>query len=381
MFYLDNAATTPVLKEVLEVSLPYLSEHFANPSSVYSPGIEASKAIKAARESLAKVFHVSPEGIVFCSGATESNYLAFMGCAFSQRVKGKQVVISSIEHASVIKAAEFLKGQGYQLLEVPVSSEGIIDLEFLERSISEETSLVSCIAVSNEVGILQPLEDAGALIKKKNPKTLFHVDATQAVGKVSLPIKSAKIDLLSLSGHKFGAPKGIGALMMTRPLPIVPVMEGGGQENGWRGGTENVFGIVSLGEAVKLAESNRVHVYQQMLAYRQEWVSFLRQYPELYIYDSPYILPFYLNIAFPSIPAEVFLHHLEAQQIYVSTGSACSSKKSRISHVWEAIGISPKVATSMIRLSFSKQNLDEDRKELFDRFSAVMDELKSLSAF
>ncbi|MGK5094633.1 cysteine desulfurase family protein [Deltaproteobacteria bacterium TL4] len=380
MFYLDNAATTPVPSEVLNVSLPYLTEHFANPSSVYDLGMANARAIKASREKLAKVFQVPSEGIVFCSGATESNFLALMSCAQAARLKGKQIIISELEHPSVSNAAIFLQNQGWQIDKVRTLPEGIVDVAHLESLLSTNTRLVSCLAVSNEIGTKQPLEKIGALIKHKNPQALFHVDATQALGKIALPLSSAPIDMFSIGGHKVGAPKGIGALIMTHSLPVVPIMSGGGQEHGWRGGTENVFGIVALSEAILLIEKQREETYRHMLTYKRQWLDFLTsQHPEIRRFESEHVLPFYLNLALTPIPAEVFLHHLEAQQIYVSTGSACSSnKKNKIKSIWPMVGVNSTIANSMIRLSFAKQNLSEDLNQLFQQFSQVVGTLKQI---
>ncbi|MBF0350547.1 MAG: cysteine desulfurase [SAR324 cluster bacterium] len=378
MFYLDHAATTPVFPEVLTAALPYLNTEFFNPSSLYSPGVKVSRFVKTARERIAHYFGVSPGNVVFCSGATESNFMAFMSTAFSSRLSGQEIVISAIEHPSVTKAAEFLKSRGFEIKILPIDHSGTVDLSQLLSVLSSETRLVSCMAVNNEIGTLQPLELLGKAIKQYNPKIMFHVDATQAVGKIPLSIRLAEIDMLSLSGHKLGAPKGIGALIMRRDLPVQPLMEGGGQENGWRGGTENVFGIVALEKALTIMEQNRQKTSTQMIHYKQKWLDFLgEQHPDLYIYTTDYVQPFYLNFGIPQVPAEVFLHHLEAKGIFVSTGSACSSRKSKVSPVWELVGVPQKKAKTMIRLSFGYENLEEDQELLFKIFSEVIRDLRT----
>lgn len=379
MFYLDYAATTPVLPDVLEVSLPYLKEHFANPSSVYDLGIRAAKAVKESRHALAKIFQIPSGEITFCSGATESNHLALVGCAYSKQLKGNQFIVSSIEHPSIQSTAEFLISQGFDVDYIRVLPDGIIDMDHFESLVSKDTRVVSCIAVNNEIGTLQPLNDIAKVLRRKNAKAVFHVDATQAIGKIPFSLKSQSIDMISLSGHKFGAPKGIGALLMTHAVPIVPLMKGGGQENGRRGGTENVFGIVALAESLRIAEFQKHELYEKITAYRDRWIHYIRQnHPKIQIYTSPHVLPYYLNIAIPGIPAEVFLHHLESLKIYVSTGSACSSKKSAVSHVWQAINVSPDLARSMIRMSFSAKNIEEDWEELSTRFSKAVNTLEEL---
>ncbi len=379
MFYLDNAATTPVLPEVLEKSLPYLTDHFGNPSSLHVLGMEVARSIKTARQEVAKWFRVPAEYVTFTSGGSESNHLALWGAAHAIGLKGKRIVVSEIEHPSILRTVEKLGKQGFEVVYVRTLAEGIIDLDHLDTLMNEETRIVSCMAVNNEVGTRQPLDTIGPLLKLRNPKSVFHVDATQAIGKIPLPIKTAKIDLISLSGHKIGAPKGIGALIASRPLNLESVILGGGQENGLRSGTENVFGIIALAEAFKLAEKNRESTWENLAEFRQNWMVFLKQNcSKIQIYQSPHTLPHYLNLALVPVPAEVFLHHLEAEEIYVSNGSACSSRKAKHSHVLQAIGMHPELVQSMIRLSFGQQNVDDNQEELFRRFTRVYQELKSL---
>ncbi len=377
MFYLDNASTTTILPAVLEKSLPYLTQHFGNPSSIHHLGVEVARSIKSVRQTFAQLLHVSKEGIIFCGSGTEANHLALWGVAHSGNLKGNQIIVSSLEHPCILRTAEALQQQGFQVDYIRSLPEGVIDITHLESLISKETRLVSCMAVNNEIGTRQPLAEIGQMIEQKNPNTLFHVDAVQALTKIILPIKDAKIDLISISGHKIGAPKGIGALISVGHIPLAPVILGGGQEYGIRGGTENVFGIMAFGEAAHLGEKRRTRSFEALTKYKQRWLDFLIQKcPQVQIFQSPHVLPHYLNLSIPPIPAEVFLHHLEAEGIYVSIGSACSSKKVQISHVLQAVGIKSTIAKSMIRLSFSESNLSEDQEELFHRFSSVIKQLE-----
>ena len=379
MFYLDNAATTSVLPGILEKSLPYLNQHFGNPSSIHHLGVEAARAVKTVREGFAQLFHVSKENIIFCGSGTESNHLAVWGVAHSTSLKGNQIIVSSIEHPCVLRTAEALQQQGFQVDYIRSLPTGVIDISPLETLISEDTRLVSCMAVNNEIGTQQPLDEIGRVIKQRNPDLLFHVDAVQAFTKIPLSMRMAKIDLMSISGHKIGAPKGIGALISSNRIPLSPVILGGGQEYGIRSGTENVFGIIALGEAALFGEQKRPTTFESLIKYKQQWLEFLAQEcPQVNILHSAHILPYYLNLSIPPVPAEVFLHHLEAQDIYVSTGSACSSKNVQISHVLQAIGIKSSIARSMIRLSFSERSLSENQNELFQRFSAVVKQLEIL---
>ena len=379
MFYLDNAATTAVLTSVLEKCLPYLKENFGNPSSIHRFGLDAARAVKMARMQMARTFHVPMEHIIFCGSGTESNNLALYGIAGAASSSGSQIIVSSIEHPCVLRAAEVLQKQGFQVDYIRTTSQGLIDVDHLESLLSENTRLVSCMAVNNEIGTLQPMHEIGNLIKQKNPQTLFHIDAVQAFTKVSLSLKTSQIDLLSISGHKIGAPKGVGALVLVHDISLAPFIVGGGQEYGLRSGTENVFAIVAFAEAAFLKEQQRTANYEALKKYRQNWLQFLaNECPQVKIFQSPQVLPYFLNLAIPSIPAEVFLHHLESENIFVSSGSACSSKKIQTSHVLQAIGMKSDMAQSMIRLSFSEHNLLEDQEELFQRFSHAITLLEEL---
>ncbi|MBF0279618.1 MAG: cysteine desulfurase [SAR324 cluster bacterium] len=379
MFYLDNAATTSVLPAVLEKSLPYLTQHFGNPSSIHRLGVDAARSVKSVRQIFARIFHVYRENIIFCGSGTEANHLALWGISQSSNLKGNQIIVSSIEHPSVLRTAEFLSLRGFQVDFVRSLPDGRTDISHLETLLSKETRLVSCMAVNNEIGTQQPVHQIGQLVKEKNSSTLFHVDAVQGFTKIPLRMKEMKIDLLSISGHKIGAPKGIGALVSAGKIPLSPVVLGGGQEQGFRSGTENVFGIIAFGEAACLGEKQRHYKNEALIKYKNRWLVFLKEKcPRVKIYQSPYVLPHYLNISVPPIPAEVFLHHLEAEGIFVSTGSACSSKKTQISHVLKAVGLDSDVAKSIIRLSFSEQNLEENQDELFRKFSSAVQQLEML---
>lgn len=379
MFYLDNAATTPTLPAVLEKGLPYLKEDFGNPSSLHNMGMTANRAVKSSRQVFSSIFHVPQDQVVFCGSGTEANHLALMGTAYSDQLKGKQLIVSGIEHPGVIRNIEFLESQGFHVDRVRTLAEGILDLAHLESLLSEDTRLVSCMMINNEIGTKQPITAMGNLIKQKNPKTIFHVDAVQAFTKVDLELKAGKVDLVSVSGHKIGGPKGVGALINCGRTPIAPVILGGGQEHGQRSGTENVFGIVALGEAARLGEEKREATLKGLETYRDQWIQFLKERcPKVEVFQSPHVVPYFLNVSLPPIPAEVFLHHLEAEDIYVSTGSACSSKKTQVSHVLDEVMLDNNLAKSMIRLSFSEASLNEDQDELFRRFQRAVEQLLSL---
>lgn len=379
MFYLDNAATTAVIPDVLEKSLPFLKECYGNPSSMHRFGLDAERAVKRARMQIAGTFHVPTKHIIFCGSGTESNNLALYAIAGSAGLKGNQIIVSSIEHPSVLRASEVLQKKGFQVDYIRSSSLGLIDVGHLETLVSENTRLVSCMAVNNEIGTMQPLHEIGRVIKQKNPQALFHVDAVQAFTKIPLALKISQIDLFSISGHKIGAPKGIGALVMLHDISLAPLIVGGGQEYGLRSGTENVFAIVAFGEAASLREQRRSATYETFKKYRRDWLEFLaNDCPRVNIFQSPHVLPYYLNLAVPGIPAEVLLHHLESEKIFVSAGSACSSRKIQTSHVLQAIGMKTELAQSMIRLSFSEQNLSENQEELFRRFSHAITQLEDL---
>ena len=374
--YLDNAATTRPLTEALDAAQPYLAERFGNPSSLHPEGLEAHRAIKRAREQIARLLEVPPQAVVFTSGGTESDNLALRGVFASPRLKGDRLLISAIEHPAVSETARALEREGVRVERLPVAAEGVLDLARLEETLDGDVRLLSCMAVNNELGTSQPLAEIGRLLKARAPRAVFHVDAVQAFTKAPLPWREAAIDLLTLSGHKIHAPKGVGALVRCSPVPLEPWLLGGGQEGGLRSGTENPFAVVAMGEAAAGSTARHREQRGEREACFRGWLEFLAEFPRLKVFRSPAATPFIINFSNSPIPGEVTLHHLAEQGLLVSTGSACSTRKPEPSAVLLAVGMSEQEALSSIRLSFSHSNTLAGQPEMFAAFRRAMHKLE-----
>ncbi|HEX7926352.1 MAG TPA: cysteine desulfurase family protein [bacterium] len=354
--YLDNAATTPVFPEVLEASLPYLRDQFGNPSSIHSLGMDVRRAVKLARERLARVLGLPPQAVIFTAGGTEADNLALLGTFESARLKGDRLLVSAIEHPAVLNAAEALQKRGVRVDHIPVTRQGVADLAALERLLGPDVRMVSVMAMNNELGTAQPLVEIGKLIECVSPKTVFHVDAVQAFTKQALPWREARIDLISVSAHKVHGPKGTGALFHCTPVPLEPVTFGGGQEDGFRSGTENPFGMIALSFAAEQSAALHRRQAEERRAYHQRWLSVMQRHPRLRVFRSERETPFVIQFSVPPIPAEVVLNHLQEQGVFVSTGSACHTHNPEPSHVLLAAGIPAEEAVCSVRMSFSVHN-------------------------
>lgn len=367
--YFDNGATTRAFPEVREEMVKVLEEEYGNPSSMHRKGLEAEHHLKDTREIIAKSLRVEPKEIFFTSGGTESNNLALIGTALANQRRGKHIISSTIEHASVYNPLFFLEEQGFEVTFVPVDENGIIRMDKLKEAIREDTILVSIMAVNNEIGSVMPMEEIGKLIKETNPNTYYHVDCVQAYGKMKLFPKRWKIDMLSISGHKIHGPKGSGALYVRNGVKIKPVLYGGNQEQGMRSGTENVPAIAGLGVAAK-------KIYEG----HEERVAHLKEIKEYFLSkvleiedtrnnsgDAPHIA----SVSFIGVRSEVLLHALEEKGIYVSAGSACSSNKPAVSGTLKGIGLKREAYESTLRFTFSCYNTLEE-------VDVVIEELKKL---
>lgn len=374
-FYLDNAATTSLHGEVLSATLPLLQDGFGNPSSLHAHGMEAARAVKRARERLARLLDVPPRGITFTSGGTESGNLALRGTFASPRLRGERILVSAIEHPAVMEPARWLGAQGARVETIPVTREGTVDLAALEAVLDEEVRVVSVMAVNNELGTAQPLVEIGLLLKTHAPGACFHVDAVQAFTKQPLDWRKAGIALLSLSAHKVHGAKGVGALVRCAPLELEPLIHGGGQEDGLRSGTENPFGVAAFALAAERTAALHAEQRPMRAEYRRRWLEFLEGFSALKVFRSPAATDFIVHFSYPPIPGEVVLHHLEEQGLLVSTGSACSTRKPEPSHVLLATGMSERDALSSIRLSFSVHNTLDGLAGVFAAFGKAMDKL------
>lgn len=356
--YFDNAATTCILPAVKEDMLNVTDNVYGNPSSLHNIGFQAELQIKKSTKALCGLLEITPQELIYTSGGTESNNTAIFGAASANRTS-KRVITATTEHPSVLQPFKKLEETGYEVIYLPVNEKGHIDLKQLSDSVNEKTSLVSIMAVNNEVGTIQPLELIGDAIKRKNKDTVFHVDGVQAFGKHNIDFKKCQIDLFSISGHKIHAPKGVGALYIRKGTKINPLIYGGGQQRGFRSGTENVPGIAALGVATAYA-FEKMNEHKKIVAEIKGFmIDELKKFDCIQLNgdgsDSPYIL----NASFGGIKSEVLLHSLEDEGIYVSSGSACSSK-AKHSALLTKYGLSPKRAESAVRFSFSWLNtMDE----------------------
>ncbi|MCF6096950.1 cysteine desulfurase [Thermovorax subterraneus] len=351
--YLDNSATTKVAKEAVDAMVHALTVAFGNPSSLHRKGMEAEKIVNKAREKLALFLGGKAREIYFTSGGTESNNLAIKGAAYARRRYGKHLITTSIEHPSVLEVFKQLEEEGFSVTYLGVDEKGHINLEELKQVIKPDTIIVSIMYVNNEVGSIQPIQDAAKIISQ-NKNTLFHVDAVQAFGKIPLIPNLSGVHLMSLSAHKIYGPKGVGALFVRERTKITPLFNGGGQEEGLRSGTENVPGIAGFSAAAELVFKNFGAWQAKMKELKDRLkTGILSEIPDTILNGPDDGAPHILNISFLGTKAEVLLHALESHGIYVSTGSACSSHKSAKSHVLAAMGKTAEEIESAIRFSLS----------------------------
>ena len=353
--YLDNSATTRVFPEVAEYMTRIMCEDYGNPSSLHRKGVEAEKYIRYAKEVIAKNLKVNEKEIIFTSGGTESDNLALRGCAYANCRSGRHLITTQIEHPAILQTMKHLEEEGFKVTYLPVDSKGCIRLEDLERAITGETILVSIMHTNNEVGSLQPIEEAGALIKRMNPRILFHVDAVQGYGKFRIYPKKMKIDLLSVSGHKIHGPKGIGFLYIDEKVKIKPILFGGGQQGGTRSGTENVPGVAGLAKAVEMIYQNLDEEVERLYELKRIFVEGVRKIDDVIVNGHPDETgaPHVVSVSIRGVRSEVLLHALEDKGIYVSAGSACSAHKPQPSATLQAMGVDQELLGSTIRFSFS----------------------------
>lgn len=380
--YLDNAATTRVLPEAVETVACAMREAYGNPSSLHHKGFEAEQYVKEARRSIAASLKVAEETIVFTSGGTESNNMALLCGAEARKRQGNHIITTRIEHASVYQPVLRLEELGYCVTFLPVDENGLVRPETLREALTDETILVSIMAVNNEIGAVEPIAELAKIVHEHNPQTLFHTDAIQAYGKIPLYPKRMGIDLLSVSGHKLHAPKGTGFLYVREKLAIKPLIYGGGQQKDLRSGTENVPGIAGLGVAVKHwfagAEGYRKHMYDL----KERFVRAMDDVPGAVVNgvfacsegaadaESDFLreriertAPHIVSVSFTGVRSEVLLHALEEKGIYVSSGSACSSNHPAISGTLKAIGVKESLLDSTLRFSFSFETTEEEINE------------------
>lgn len=371
--YLDNSATTKPYDEVVEYMYDVSKNFYGNPSSLHTKGIEAESLVKRARNQIATALKVDSKEIIFTSGGTESNNMAILGFLKANPRAGKHIITSQIEHPSVLEVFKKLERDGYKVDYIPVDSQGIVKLDVLEKALDSDTALLSFMYTNNETGSIQPIEAISKIRKLNCPSAVLHVDAVQAFGKISIHPKSCGIDLLSMSSHKIHGPKGIGAIYIRKEVKVKPILLGGGQETSLRSGTENVPCLCGFGLATEKISSAINENYQHVALLRDNFVEQIRNtFPDAIINSPEQALPYIINVSFSNLKSEVLLHHLEQKNIFVSTGSACSSHKKNHSYVLKAMGVEPKNVDSAIRFSLSAFNTTDDIDETISALKEII---------
>lgn len=377
--YLDNSATTPVKPEVLETMLPYLQDEYGNPSSIYKKAAASELAVRTGREQVAQALHAEVNEIFFTACGTEADNWAIKGAAYANQNKGKHIITSKIEHHAVLHTLEYLEKQGFSVTYLPVDAEGKVSPEALLDAIREDTILISIMMANNEIGTVQPIRELAAIAKEK--KILFHTDAVQAIGSLKVDVKELGVDMLSLSAHKFGGPKGVGALYVKKGTKIDTFMHGGAQERNRRGGTENVAGIAGLGKAITLATQSLEEKTKRIVALREKLIEgILATIPDARLNGHRTDrLPGNVNFCFRYIEGEALLLRLDAKGIAASSGSACTSGSLDPSHVLLALGLPHEIAHGSLRLSIGEQNTEEEIDYVLSVLPGIVNILRQMS--
>ncbi len=378
--YLDNSATTPMYKEVIEFMSSIQTRVYGNPSSLHRKGLEAEKDIKHARNNIAHALGAAPEEIIFTSGGTESNNMAIKGAVYRYNRKGNHIITTPIEHPSALTSIRQLQSEGYEISFVNINEDGTLDLTHLENLIRTHTILISINHVNNEIGTIQNLSHIGKIIRKHSSQAIFHVDGVQALGKVKIDLLESNIDLLSLSAHKLHGPKGVGALWIKKGIDLHPLFQGGDQEMKMRPGTENVAGIAGFGKAVSLYFTNIKEHADHISQLKNMLYANLKDSLEIKINGPPIeeSAPHILNILFPGIKGEILLHSLEEKGVFVSTGSACHSRRPEPSHVLTALGLDKEETEASLRFSFSSFNTFAEVEHASQAVITCVQELQEL---
>ena len=375
-FYFDNAATTKIKPEVLNEMMPYLTEEYGNPSSLYSIGRSAKRAVERARTQVANLINANRNEIYFTGCGTESDNTALKGIAYGYKDKGNHIITSKIEHNAILESCKMLEKNGFKITYLNVDKDGIINLQELENSITKNTILISIMFANNEIGSIQPIKQIAKIAQKNN--IVFHTDAVQAVGNVPIDVEELGIDMLSMSGHKINAPKGIGALYVRNGIEFEKFMNGGHQEKNKRAGTENLAGIVGLGKACELARTN--------LRYHIEYIKRLRDYYHLLVLNNinnvkingsmESRLPGNSNISFLGVDSTALLLELDKKGICCSAGSACNSGEAVPSHVLTAIGLDSEISKFALRVTFGDNNSKEEVEYLVENIKKSVQKLR-----
>jgi len=377
--YMDHSATTYTRKEVLEAMIPYFTEHFGNPSSIYGIARDSKNAIDAARVQTAEALGADPDEIYFTSGGSESDNWAIKGIAMANRKRGNHIITTQIEHHAVLHTCQFLEKEGFEVTYLPVDQYGLVNPVDLEKAITDKTILISIMYANNEIGTIEPIAELGAIARKH--KVYFHTDAVQAIGNLPIDVKSQNIDMLSISAHKFYGPKGTGALYIRKGVRIENLIHGGGQERRRRAGTENIAGIVGLGKAIEMATVDIPGHNAKIRSMRDRLIKgVLEKIPNARLNGHPEKrLPGNFNVSFEFIEGESMLLWLDDEGICASTGSACTSGSLEPSHVLLATGLPVEISHGSLRLSLGDANTDEDVDFVLEVLPKVVKKLRDMS--
>ncbi|MBL4932002.1 cysteine desulfurase NifS [Clostridium paridis] len=377
--YMDYSATTYVKPEVLEEMMPFFTESFGNPSSFYAISRDTKRAVDKARDRIAKVLNADSAEVYFTGGGSEADNWAIKGVAFAHRNKGNHIITTKIEHHAVLHTCEWLEKLGYEITYLDVNEEGFINTDELKDAIKDTTILVSVMFANNEIGTIQPIKEIGEICREK--KVLFHTDAVQAIGNQVIDVKDMKIDLLSLAGHKFYGPKGVGALYIRKGIKIENLIHGGGQERGRRAGTENIAGAVGLGKAIELAYENLEEHNKKLVALRDKLIDGLLKIPytKLNGPKGDKRLPGNVNVGFEFIEGESILLSLDFEGVCASSGSACTSGSLDPSHVLLSIGLPHEKAHGSLRLSLGDNNTEEEVDYVLEVLPPIIERLRNMS--
>ncbi|NMA34195.1 MAG: cysteine desulfurase NifS [Clostridiaceae bacterium] len=377
--YFDHAATTHVKREVLEAMLPYFSENYGNPSTVYTIGRTSKKAIEEARETVARIIGAEPREIFFTGSGTEADNWAVKGAAYANMKKGKHIITTSIEHHAVLHACQYLESEGFEVTYLPVDEYGLVTPGQVEAAIRPDTILISIMFANNEIGTIQPIAEIGRIAREKG--ICFHTDAVQAMGNIKINVSELNVDMLSMSAHKFYGPKGVGALYVRKGVKLTSFMHGGAQERGRRASTENVPGIIGLAKALELADMNMEQHNRKLVALRDRTIEEIEK-------KIPFVrlnghrekrLPGNVNFSFEFIEGESLLLMLDLKGIAASSGSACTSGSLDPSHVLLAIGLPHEKAHGSLRITFGDENTDEDVDYLMEVLPEIVRRLREMS--
>ena len=378
--YLDYSATTPVKDQVLQEMIPYFTEKFGNPSSLYDKGLESKDAVTHAREQVAELINAKPSEIFFTAGGTEADNWAVFGTAEKLKAKGNHIITTKVEHHAMLHSCAALEKDGFEVTYLDIDKDGFVDLKQLEDSITDKTILISIMLVNNEIGTIQPIKEAAAIAKKH--KVLFHTDAVQGLGNVPIDVRDMGVDMMSLSSHKIYGPKGVGALYIRKGVSIANYMYGGAQENRKRAGTENLPGIVGFGKAAELAKANfdnHVKHCSQLRDYLKDRI--INEIPDTFVNGTmEQRHPGNLNVTFEYIEGEAILLLLNQFGISVSTGSACSSASLEPSHVLSALGVPVEMIHGTVRFTVGDFTTKEDIDYVVDNLKTVVAKLREISS-